>query len=85
MANILYLLTFGLEYLIFFCIAKGNNPFRDASNRDNGITNNIANTFVIEYMPEAHDLDTKILKQISHEKQVIFLKHFSIFFALTLR
>ncbi|KAG0457387.1 hypothetical protein HPP92_022544 [Vanilla planifolia] len=54
---------FSLGCILFFCITKGEHPFGKQYERDANIMNNRVDLFLIDHIPEAIDLLSKLLNQ----------------------
>ncbi|KAG0457380.1 hypothetical protein HPP92_022537 [Vanilla planifolia] len=52
---------FSLGCILFFCITKGEHPFGKQYERDANIMNNRVDLFLIDHIPEAIDLLSKLL------------------------
>ncbi|PON82755.1 Serine/threonine protein kinase [Trema orientale] len=52
---------FSLGCVLFFCITGGSHPFGDHLERDLNIVKNQMDLFLVEYMPEAVDLISRLL------------------------
>ncbi|XP_052196647.1 serine/threonine-protein kinase/endoribonuclease IRE1a isoform X1 [Diospyros lotus] len=52
---------FSLGCVLFYCITGGRHPFGDRLERDINIVNNKADLFLVEYIPEATDLFSRLL------------------------
>ncbi|XP_021804582.1 serine/threonine-protein kinase/endoribonuclease IRE1a-like [Prunus avium] len=54
---------FSLGCVIFFCITGGRHPFGDHLERDINIVKNKVDLFLVEYIPEAVDLISRLLNR----------------------
>ncbi|XP_020260139.1 serine/threonine-protein kinase/endoribonuclease IRE1 isoform X2 [Asparagus officinalis] len=52
---------FSLGCILFFCITKGRHPFGTHIERDSNIVNNRIDLFLVDHMPEAWDLLSRLL------------------------
>lgn len=52
---------FSLGCVLFFCITGGQHPFGDRLERDINITKNQVDLFLLECIPEAEDLISRLL------------------------
>ena len=52
---------FSLGCVLFYCITGGRHPFGDRLERDINIVKNNADLFLVEYIPEAVDLFSRLL------------------------
>ncbi|KAG8662915.1 serine/threonine-protein kinase/endoribonuclease IRE1a isoform X2 [Manihot esculenta] len=52
---------FSLGCVLFFCITGGRHPFGDRLERDINIVKNKMDLFLVEYIPEAEDLISRLL------------------------
>ena len=52
---------FSLGCLLFFCITGGRHPFGDSLERDINIVKNQMDLFLVEHMPEAVHLISRLL------------------------
>ncbi|KAK8996216.1 hypothetical protein V6N11_076462 [Hibiscus sabdariffa] len=52
---------FGLGCVLFFCITRGRHPFGNHLERDINVVNNQVNLFLVEHIPEAVDLISRLL------------------------
>lgn len=55
---------FSLGCLLFFCITGGKHPFGENLERDVNIVNGRKDLFLIDHLPEATDLVSKLLDPI---------------------
>lgn len=52
---------FTLGCVLFFCVTGGKHPFGDRFERDINITKNNVDLFLVEHLPEAMDLFSRLL------------------------
>ena len=52
---------FSLGCVLFFCVTGGKHPYGDIIERDVNIVNDRKDLFLVENMPEAMDLFTRLL------------------------
>lgn len=52
---------FSLGCVLFFCITGGKHPFGDRLERDINIVKNQMDIFLVEHIPEAVDLISRLL------------------------
>lgn len=52
---------FSLGCILFFCITGGKHPYGDSIERDVNIVNNRKDLFLVESIPEAVDLFSRLL------------------------
>lgn len=52
---------FSLGCVLFFCVTGGKHPFGDSIERDFNIVNDRKDLFLVDNMPEAMDLFTRLL------------------------
>ncbi|GMI86300.1 ARABIDOPSIS THALIANA INOSITOL REQUIRING 1-2, INOSITOL REQUIRING 1-2 [Hibiscus trionum] len=52
---------FSLGCVLFFCITRGRHPFGNHLERDINVVNNQVNLFLVEHIPEAVDLISRLL------------------------
>ncbi|KAF8035096.1 hypothetical protein BT93_C1200 [Corymbia citriodora subsp. variegata] len=54
---------FSLGCVLFFCITRGKHPFGEEVHRDSNIVKNKMDLSSVEFIPEAHDLLSRLLNQ----------------------
>lgn len=54
---------FSLGCVLFFCITGGRHPFGDRLERDINIVKNQMDLFLVEYIPEALELISRLLNR----------------------
>lgn len=61
---------FSLGCVLFFCVSGGRHPFGERFERDINIVNNKVDFFLVESIPEAVDLFTRLLNPDPELRQV---------------
>ncbi|EPS61092.1 hypothetical protein M569_13708, partial [Genlisea aurea] len=59
---------FSLGCLLFFCITGGEHPFGNALERDINISKNKFDLFLVEHIPEAADIISRLLNPVACER-----------------
>lgn len=64
---------FSLGCVLFYCITGGKHPFCDPLERDINITKNKMDLFLVEFIPEAVDLFSRLLDPLAELRYVTVL------------
>jgi serine/threonine-protein kinase/endoribonuclease IRE1 len=63
---------FSLGCVLFYCITGGRHPFGDHLERDVNIVKNQKDLFLVEYIPEAEDLISRLLNPDPELRYALF-------------
>ena len=74
---------FSLGCVLFFCFTGGQHPFGDSYERDVNIVNNQKDLFLVENIPEAIDLITRLLDPTPDLRYAIIPCHIIISYTNT--